>query len=137
MIKQISKKLYILSAAALFNLLAVIVISNFISQKPNLEKTYPTPIIKVNKTVKKVTQFVTPMPINTDLTLIQSPKPMVTEKANTGNCVVTIDGQKYDVFEFKKIHSGGDIFKCGTDSSSEFWSRHGQKELSKMQRYRI
>jgi hypothetical protein len=39
-------------------------------------------------------------------------------------CIVTINGDRYDVTTFRKIHKGGDVFKCGTDMSAEFANQH-------------
>ncbi|KKR31493.1 MAG: hypothetical protein UT63_C0068G0003 [Candidatus Gottesmanbacteria bacterium GW2011_GWC2_39_8] len=52
-------------------------------------------------------------------------------------CIITIDSVRYDITQFRNIHSGGDIFDCGTDMSRSFWKKHGQLELSTLQRYRI
>lgn len=59
----------------------------------------------------------------------------VNTKSN--QCIVTIDSVQYDVTTFKNMHSGGDIFVCGTDMSQTFWAEHGARELRQMQRYRI
>lgn len=55
----------------------------------------------------------------------------------SNKCIIVIDGSSYDVTIFKKIHSGGNVFKCGTDMSQIFWSRHGQIMLDFMQRYKV
>ena len=36
-------------------------------------------------------------------------------------CIITIEGKKYDVISFRSQHSGGDVFKCGTDMTSSFF----------------
>ena len=52
-------------------------------------------------------------------------------------CIITIDGAKYDVTQFRSMHSGGNIFSCGSDMSATFWSQHGQGTLNQMAQYRI
>lgn len=52
-------------------------------------------------------------------------------------CIITIDGGRYDVTQFRFIHSGGNVFNCGADMSQTFWNRHGQSEFNILQRYRI
>jgi len=52
-------------------------------------------------------------------------------------CIVTVDGVKYDVTQFRNQHSGGDIFQCGTDMSAIFHGQHSNSYLQKMQQYRI
>lgn len=54
----------------------------------------------------------------------------------TNLCVVTISGKKFNVFDLKKTHSGGDVFKCNTDMSSSYISQHGS-DLSRMNKYLI
>lgn len=55
----------------------------------------------------------------------------------SSQCVITIDGGRYDVTQFRNIHSGGNVFNCGADMSQAFWSRHNAAILSQMQQYRI
>ena len=50
-------------------------------------------------------------------------------------CIVMVDGGKYDVTDFRKIHSGGDVFQCGTEMTQIFYSRHDKTILDKMQKY--
>ena len=51
-------------------------------------------------------------------------------------CIVTIDGNKYDVTNLKKTHSGGDIFVCNTDMSNSYHNQHGTN-LARMERYLV
>ena len=53
-----------------------------------------------------------------------SPDTAVT--SNNNSCVVTVDSVKYDVTTFRNLHSGGDIFNCGTDMTSIFYQQHNQ-----------
>ncbi len=52
-------------------------------------------------------------------------------------CLITISGGQYDVTEFRHIHSGGDVFQCGTDMTAAFLSRHPASFLSKMSQYKV
>ena len=52
-------------------------------------------------------------------------------------CVIVVDGNSYNVTEYRYIHEGGDIFKCGMDMSAEFHQQHPQQFLNKMKKYKI
>lgn len=52
-------------------------------------------------------------------------------------CIVTINGQKYDVTQYRFQHQGGNIFTCGTDMSNVFTGQHSQRYLNKMRAYLI
>ncbi len=144
------KKIYILSGLSLAGLVLVSIISNVSvptdNKQQSIDYPIPTPIIVVNKVVKKVTKYVTPAPnINNGNTVTTTAKPQANSPVTiilptagpTPACVVTVDGVKYNVSVFRNIHSGGDIFRCGADVSSEFWGRHSQRQLNQMQQYRI
>ena len=53
---------------------------------------------------------------------------------NTNRCIVTLFAKQYDVTALRTTHSGGDIFKCGTDMSSAYQSKHGTN-MSRMTAY--
>lgn len=53
------------------------------------------------------------------------------------HCIVTISGSRYDVTQFRNIHSGGDVFKCGTDMTAVFLSQHSASFLQKMSQYKV
>lgn len=52
-------------------------------------------------------------------------------------CIITLSGGQYDVTDFRNIHSGGDVFQCGTDMTASFLSRHPASFLSKMSQYKV
>ena len=142
------KKIYILSKLTLIGFLLVVVISNFSVPKDNRQQAIdypiPTPVVIVNKIVKKVVKYVTPAPItNNEAVIYATSQPQLakaTSQPTAGPvpaCVVTIDGTKYNVSVFRNIHSGGDIFRCGADVSNEFWGRHNQRQLNQMSQYKI
>lgn len=60
--------------------------------------------------------------VNTPTTALlptQTPIPF-----SAGSCIVTVFGNQYNVTNLRRTHSGGDIFKCGTDMTSVYQSRH-------------
>jgi len=82
----------------------------------------------ITPTTVEVLTSASPTVIPTSLT----PSPQV------AGCIVTINAQLYDVTSLKKTHSGGDIFKCGTDMSSIFFNQHDQSLLDRqMVKYKI
>lgn len=53
-------------------------------------------------------------------------------------CIVTIEGQKYDVTTLRRTHSGGDVFVCNTDMTNTFFSQHNQRFLDTvMQAFKV
>ena len=150
------------SGLALLNLLSVGIIANF--TKPNyvgavngistmiqIPKPTPTPIIVIKKVITKIYRTENPVLAqtvttnqNTQTNQTVTNTPQTTQQAPTpvpapqiAQCIITIDGSSYDVTNFRTSHSGGNIFNCGTDMSSTFWSRHGASILSRMQQYKI
>lgn len=69
--------------------------------------------------------------------------PTITSGNNSNNtsnpslCIITINGQRYDVTQYRYQHQGGDIFTCGTDMSAIFAGQHSQKYLNKMKSYLV
>ena len=57
-----------------------------------------------------------------------------TPGTSSGLCLVSISGQQYDVTKLASTHSGGNIFKCGTDMTSSYNSKHGTN-MSRMSQY--
>jgi len=51
-------------------------------------------------------------------------------------CIITIDGQRYDVQPLRNTHSGGDVFQCNTDMSDIFHGQHGDN-LRMIQKFQI
>lgn len=88
--------------------------------------TTPTPTIRLKVTPKLI---ITPTAI---LKAIVTPKATVTPSTN--RCFVTLFGGLYDVTSLRSSHSGGDIFKCGTDMTSVYQGKHGTS-LSRMAKY--
>lgn len=44
---------------------------------------------------------------------------------NKLQCLVTVSGKTYDVYNLRNSHSGGDVFVCNTDMTNTFNSFHG------------
>lgn len=53
------------------------------------------------------------------------------------NCIITVDNVRYDFTQFRNLHSGGDVFQCGTDMSTIFHNQHPLRFLEKMAKYKI
>jgi cytochrome b involved in lipid metabolism len=51
-------------------------------------------------------------------------------------CLITVSGKQYDLTQFRTMHSGGDIFVCGTDMTQVYISQHGSN-MSKLSRYLV
>ncbi|OGK62574.1 hypothetical protein A2334_03645 [Candidatus Roizmanbacteria bacterium RIFOXYB2_FULL_38_10] len=51
-------------------------------------------------------------------------------------CIVTLFGNQYDVTSLKGNHSGGDIFTCGIDMTTDYQGKHGTN-LNRMQQYLV
>lgn len=85
-----------------------------------------------------ITKLITKSPTKTPTTNpTPFPTAVVSPKVTAGgNCVVTLFGQQYDVTFLKSSHSGGDIFRCGTDMTTSYQDKHGSN-LSRMQNYLI
>lgn len=125
------KILHTLSALALVTLISVVVIVSFSIDPNSSTQPSPTPKVVTRQIIKKV--LITPdntKNTNTNTTTSQTP-------VLTNRCIITLDGASYDVTDFRNLHSGGDVFTCGTDMSSIFWSRHGKSMFNRMQQYRL
>lgn len=59
-----------------------------------------------------------------------------TKVSGNERCIITIQGNKYDVTDFRKIHPGGDIFVCGSDMTETFVNQHGM-DLKRIEKYRV
>lgn len=60
-----------------------------------------------------------------------------TSETNINNeCIITINGDQYDVTQFQNLHPGGNIFRCGTDMTSDFENQHGN-DLDRIKPYKI
>ncbi len=150
------KILYFISGLTLLNLFAVTAIANYpIKDSRNTFQdsiiVSPTPIVVVKKVINKVKVQASNRPLMKDLPKnlpvidsnsqiqVNPIQPVVnpTPQPVVSGCIVILDGAQYNVNTLKNTHSGGDIFSCGTDMSSTFWSKHGQSIFNKMQKYRI
>lgn len=68
---------------------------------------------------------------------IPTPVPTISPaNPNTGGCIITLFGGKYDVTRLRQTHSGGDVFTCGADMTAIYQSRHGTN-LSMMEKYKV
>lgn len=112
-------------AIALLNALIVLGTTVYGSSKTKISSSMPANIVTPTVTIKpKITQA--------PIVITAAPTQIVDNR-----CLIMIDGVKYNVTVFRQMHSGGDIFSCGTDMSGVFWSRHGQSMLNRLQQYRV
>ncbi len=86
-----------------------------------------TPTVQKVATIEKKIQ---PSPIVIKNTDTPAPTPDT-------RCIISVDGAAYNVTEFKKEHSGGDVFTCGADMSAIFHGQHDMDILRKMDQYKI
>jgi len=64
--------------------------------------------------------------------------PVLTTQNNVDSrCIIVVNGVNYDITKYKYLHTGGDIFKCGTDMSATFYNQHSSSFLKQMQKYKI
>ena len=93
-----------------------------------------TPMVRTIARIPTVVKsIVTPTPF--PVAVIPTKTPVVAN--NTGNqCLIIISGLQYDVTKLRTTHSGGDVFKCGTDMTSVYIGRHGTN-MSRMQAYLV
>ncbi len=106
-----------------------------IQEESNLANTEAKPTAEtakfaVNMSAGSKTTDATPTPVPT--TTVSSSGSQTT----TGGCIITLFGKQYDVTSLRSTHSGGDVFKCGTDQTSLYESVHGT-DVSRMQQYLV
>lgn len=75
-----------------------------------------------------------PTPTPTSVVTINSNT--ITVQTNSNACVITLWGKQYDITSLRSTHSGGDIFKCGTDMTTAYQGKHGTN-VSRMQKYLV
>lgn len=50
---------------------------------------------------------------------------VLTNNTTGDSCIITVSGNKYDVTNFRYVHEGGNVFKCGEDMTEVFKKAHG------------
>jgi predicted heme/steroid binding protein len=70
------------------------------------------------------------------VTMNNEQQTMNNSMGTSATCIITIDGQKYDVESLRSTHTGGDIFQCGTDMSAAFHRKHDDN-LQMIQKYLV
>lgn len=55
---------------------------------------------------------------------------------NYEQCIITIFDKEYDVSQLRYSHSGGDIYRCGTDMSEDFEGQHGT-DITRLDQFKI
>lgn len=97
------------------------------------------PLTKVPEINITPSSMITPSsPQNSTSNALVTPKviPPTPTVAPVG-CLITISGVRYDLTRFRLIHSGGDIFQCGSDMTTVFNNQHSSDYLSKISQYQI
>jgi len=64
-------------------------------------------------------------------TITPSPTP-----TSSTDCIITLFGKQYNVTPLITTHSGGNVFKCGTDMTVVYQGQHGT-DVSRMQAYLV
>ena len=106
-----------------------------VSHAVSSEQT-PTPTVPPRVLSKSQTPQKTKSTLSTATPQL-TPTPTPTTDTLSLRCLIVIDGVRYDLTDFRKIHSGGDIFVCGSDMSAQFHGQHSESYLSSLDRYRI
>lgn len=78
-----------------------------------------------------------PVVVPTISEVVSKPKRIFAKPTTNNRCIIVIDGLQYDITDFRNLHSGGNVFTCGTDMSSVFHNRHSNSFLSWMKQYQI
>ena len=98
------------------------------------------PSATTSPTATKSPTTTTSAPTSTP-TVAATPKPTVaatpTPTPAASGCIVTINGASYNITSLVKSHSGGNVFKCGTDMSSTFSGASPRHNISWMTKYKI
>ena len=86
-----------------------------------------------------VTATVTPtaVVVNVKPKVTMYPTSFPTVDPLAGKCIIVISGTRYDMTDFRNLHSGGDIFQCGSDMTAIFNDRHPASYLNRIARYKI
>jgi len=132
------KTLKTITTISLFNLIAVISLV-FLGQQlrfnsaQETSEIQTTPTAIVNSAATTIVPTAAPYTNSTNTTVKNS----TPTKAPDNRCLIMIQGVKYDVTDFRKIHSGGDIFQCGKDMTAIFLGQHNTSTLQQMAKYRV
>ena len=134
---KLAKTAFIL---ALFNFLIVAaVIVN--SKQPELTEANKIGISPTTTPVKKVVKkTITPKtvaPANQTVTSTTTADAPVAAPTTDNRCIIVVDGARYDISSFRNLHSGGNIFQCGSDMSAVFHQQHDNSYLGRMSQYKI
>lgn len=90
----------------------------------NIDASAPTPA-----------PVTTSAPVSTPVATAVPTEPPPPPPSN--RCIIAISGSNYDVTEYRNIHSGGDVFACGTDMTASFTSQHPASFLQRMAQYKV
>jgi len=135
---KLAKTAFIL---ALFNFLIVVaVIVN--SKQPEITEINTDTMTPTKTQVKKIV-VKEPRTVKTVVpTAAKTAAPAVADApvvapTTDNRCIIVVDGARYDVTSFRNLHSGGNIFQCGSDMSAVFHQQHDNSYLARMSQYKI
>lgn len=131
------KKLFIISLLNFVFVLGVVFVAKAVivpKAAENLTESVIAPTIAAPTTSPTLTVSATKT-ITPAATIAPTAIPTVDPLA--GHCLVYLDGARYDLTEFRNMHSGGNIFQCGTDMSDIFHGQHPVSFLAKISQYKI
>lgn len=114
-------------------------VQNAVSETPASTVSAVATEVPTQNVVKEIAPTQTnPIPLATATPTAQPKQAAPQEKKQlAGGCLVKIHDGVYDLAEFKKIHSGGDIFQCNSDMTSIFSQTHPQSYLNQIAKYRV
>ncbi len=111
-------------------------------ESPSEESVEPTKVPTIKAIIQKVIPTLKPTAIIPTPTTKTFPSanvvvtPTTAPSNNSNRCIITISATQYDITDLLTSHSGGNIFKCGTDMTASYQGKHGTS-LSRMQRYLV
>jgi cytochrome b involved in lipid metabolism len=77
---------------------------------------------------------------NTSQPIIQPQPSESTDEGGTaeesGRCIITVLGNRYDVTELQTSHPGGNIYICGADMTNDYVSQHG-RDTTRISPYKL
>ncbi len=121
-------------------IVCLMAVTNFVQPTQSLDTKKPLPLIEAATP--------TPVPLTPPTSLPTKIPPTPTIQPTLASqvqpppapdtrCIVVVDGDRYDVTQFRSLHQGGDIFQCGTDMTAIFYSQHNAETKMKFSKYKL
>ena len=112
-------------------------VENYINNNQDIEVKDVENELAINEDVKGADTTVVTPPKVVQLKPKPKPKPVVPKPVPTTACIVTISGSRYDLTAYKRMHPGGNVFRCGTDMTAAFNNQHNPNYLTMIAKYKI